>query len=112
VDLATGRVALFDKALGRDVCRDMEVAALEERGGNYIGKEPPSGRTIVSMVDSVEVLENNPVRGVMLIKSHIADIAITQRLTLYHCLKQLDIENAVEWRSAKPALFVCASCSR
>lgn len=102
VDLATGRVTLFDKVLGRDVCRDMEVVALEERGGNYIGKEPPSGRTIVSMVDSVEVLENNPVRAVALIKSRIADIPTTQRLTLYQGIKQLDIENTVEWRSAKP----------
>lgn len=102
VDLATGRVTLFDKALNRDVCRDMEVVALEERGGNYIGKEPPSGRTIFSMVDSVEVLENNPVRAVVLIKSRIADIPITQRLTLYQGLKQLDIENTVEWRTQKP----------
>jgi len=102
VDLATGRATLFDKALGHDVCRDMEVVALEERGGNYIGKEPPSGRTIVSMVDSVEVLENNPVRAVVLIKSRIADIPITQRLTLYQGLKQLDIENTVEWRSVTP----------
>jgi alpha-mannosidase len=102
VDLATGRVTLFDKALGRDVCRDMEVVALEERGGNYIGKEPPSGRTIVSMVDSVEVLENNPVRAVVLIKCRIADIPITQRLTLYQGLKQLDIENVIEWRSLRP----------
>lgn len=102
VDLATGRATLFDKVLGRDVCRDMEVVALEERGGNYIGKEPPSGRTIASMVDSVEVLENNPVRAVVLIKSRIADIPITQRLTLYQGIKQLDIENTVEWRSARP----------
>ena len=102
VNLATGRVTLFDKALGRDVCWDMEVVALEERGGNYIGKEPPSGRTIVSMVDSVELLENNPVRAVVLIRSRIADIPIAQRLTLYQGLKQLDIENTVEWRSARP----------
>lgn len=102
VDLATGRVTLFDKALNRDVCRNMEVVALEERGGNYIGKEPPSGRTIVSMVDSVEVLENNPVRAVVEIKNRIADIPITQRLTLYQSVKQLDIENTIEWRSARP----------
>jgi len=102
IDLATGRITLFDKALGRDVCRDMDVVALEERGGNYISKEPPSGRTIVSMVDSVEVLENNPVRAVVLIKTRIADIPIMQRLTLYQGLKQLDIENTVEWRSMRP----------
>ncbi len=42
IDRATGRVSLFDKELNQEVCRDMEVAALEERGGNYIGIEPPA----------------------------------------------------------------------
>lgn len=98
VDRATGRVTLFDKALGCDVCRDMEVTALEERGGNYIGIEPPSGRTIFSLVDGVAVEENNAVRAVVRIDLRIADIVITQRLTLYRDVKRLDIENTVDWR--------------
>ena len=97
VDRATGRVTLFDKALGCDVCRDMEVSAQEERGGNYIGIEPPSGRTILSVVDGMAVEENNAVRAVVRINLRIADILITQRLTLYRDVKRLDVENTVDW---------------
>ncbi len=86
VERATGRVALFDRALQREVCRDLEVTALEERGGNYIGVEPPSGRTHIALVDDVVVEETNCVRAVIRITSRIADIPITQRLTLYHDL--------------------------
>jgi len=101
VDRATGRVTLFDKALRHDVCADMEIAALEERGGNYISVEPPSGRTLLSTVDNVAVEENNAVRAVVRISSRLADIPITQRLTLYHALKRLDIENIVVWEKAR-----------
>lgn len=101
VDRATGRARLFDKALQRDVCAEMEVAALEERGGNYIGIEPPTGRTLFSLVEGVTVEENNAVRAVVRLDLRIADIAIAQRLTLYHGLKRLDIENTVDWRSPR-----------
>jgi len=101
VDRATGRVTLFDIALSRDVCRDIEIVATEERGGNYIGIEPPSGRTIYSLVDSVAVEENNPVCAVVRINGRIADIPITQRLTLYRDAKRLDVENTVEWKTPR-----------
>ena len=101
VDRATGRVALLDKSLGRDVCRDMEIVATEERGGNYIGIEPPSGRIIASSVDNVAVEENNAVRAAVRINSRIADIPITQRLTLLAGLKRLDVENTVEWKTPR-----------
>ena len=101
VDRATGRATLFDKALGRDVCRDMEISALEERGGNYIGIEPLSGRTICSLVDGVAVEENNAVRAVVRVNLRIADITIAQRLTLYRDLRRLDVENTVDWESPR-----------
>jgi alpha-mannosidase len=101
VDRATGRVTLFDKALACDVCREMEVVGVEERGGNYIGVEPPSGRTLVRTVDDVTVEENNPVRTVVRIDGRVADIAITQRFTLYRALKRLDVENTVDWRTPR-----------
>ena len=100
VDKATGRVTLFDKALNRDVARDMEIAALEERGGNYIGIEPLSGRTIYNTVDRLEVEENNGVRATLKIIGRIADIPVIQRLSLWKQLKRLDIENTVDWRRA------------
>jgi alpha-mannosidase len=101
VDKATGRVTLFDKALQRDVVKDMEIVAVEERGGNYIGIEPPSGRTLFSSIDGVEVEENNAVRAVMRITGRIADVPLTQRLILYRDAKRLDIENTVEWRASR-----------
>jgi alpha-mannosidase len=77
----------------------MEVSALEERGGNYIGVEPTSGRTIVGVVDDIRIEENNEIRTVVRIATHVADIPVVQRLALYNDLKRLDIENTVEWKS-------------
>ncbi len=97
VDKATGRVAIFDKALGRDICRDMEIVAVEERGGNYIGIEPLSGRTIPNLIDAIELEENNPVRAVIRLSGRIADIPIVQRVMIYRGLNRVDIENTIEW---------------
>jgi alpha-mannosidase len=101
IDRATGRATLYDKELKTDVCRDMEVVANEERGGNYIGIEPLSGRTLLASVDKVVIEENNPVRAIARIESRIADILITQRLILPQALKRLEIENTVEWKSPR-----------
>lgn len=101
VDRATGRATLFDKDLNRDVCRDLEIVATEERGGNYIGIEPVSGRVIPSLVDEIVLEETNAVRAVIRINSRIADIPVTQRLTLYAGVKQLDVENTVEWKTPR-----------
>jgi alpha-mannosidase len=101
VDRATARVTLFDKGLNADVCRNMEIIASEERGGNYIGIEPLSGRTLLASVDEVSLEENSPVRAVVRIKSRIADIEITQRLALPKDLKRLEIENTVTWKTPR-----------
>jgi Glycosyl hydrolases family 38 N-terminal domain/Glycosyl hydrolases family 38 C-terminal domain/Glycosyl hydrolases family 38 C-terminal beta sandwich domain len=101
VDRATGRMTLSDKALNRDVVKDMEISALEERGGNYVGIEPLSGRTIYSSIDRVEMEENNAVRATMRISGRIADTTFTQRLSLWKELKRLDIENTINWRTVR-----------
>jgi hypothetical protein len=101
VDKATGRVTLFDKDLGRDVCKNMEIVGNEERGGNYIGIEPLSGRTILASVDNVAVEENSPVRAIVRINCRIADIMMTQRLILPKDLKRLDVENTIEWKTPR-----------
>jgi alpha-mannosidase len=79
----------------------MEIVATEERGGNYIGIEPASGRVIPSLVDDVVLEETNAVRAVVRIHSRIADIPITQRLVLYQDLKQLDVENTIKWKTPR-----------
>lgn len=101
IDRATGRGALFDKSLGCDVTKDMEISAVEERGGNYVGVEPLTGRSLYSTIDSVEVEENNGVRATLRITGRIADTRFEQRLSLWKELKQLDIENKIEWRTAR-----------
>ncbi len=101
IDKPTGRVTVFDKELNREVLREAEVAGVEERGGNYIGIEPLSGRTIPAVVDRISVEENNPVRAVLKVEGRIADIAITQRWMLYSGAKRVDLENTVEWKSPR-----------
>jgi alpha-mannosidase len=101
VDKATGRVAVFDKELSREVCKDLEIVGVEERGGNYIGIEPLSGRTIFNSISQVEVEEDNAVRAVMKITGQIADIPIIQRLILYRGLKRLDLENTLTWKGPR-----------
>ncbi len=101
VDRATGRVSLFDKQLNRAVATDMEIAGVEERGGNYIGVEPLTGRTIPNSVRAIELEENTPVRAVLRIDGVVSDIPVSQRLTLYRELKRLDIENRVVWKEPR-----------
>lgn len=103
VDRAVGRIEIFDKELARVVAKDLEIAASEERGGNTLSVEPQTGRTIVNVISSVEIEENNPVRAVVRISGDIAGIPITQRLTLYQALKRIDLENSVDW---KPGRFL------
>lgn len=98
VDKATGRVSVFDKDLGRTIAKDLEIVAREERGGNYIGVEPLSGRVIPNLVTSVAMESNGPVQTVVRIAGRIADIPIVQRLHLYAGMKRIDIENTVVWR--------------
>jgi alpha-mannosidase len=101
VDRATGRVSVFDKQLSRNVCQNMEIVAVEERGGNYIGVEPPTGRSFFTAVRNVELEENNAIRAVMKISGEVAGIPVIQRLMLYGGLRRLDIENTVEWKEPR-----------
>ncbi len=101
IDTATGSVALFDKALGRDVVKGMEIVAQEERGGNYIGVEPLTGRIIPNANITTMVEENNAVRTVVRIKGTISDIPVVQRLIFYRGLKRLDVENTIEWKEPR-----------
>src|SRR5262249_46678832 len=57
LDRVTGAITLFDKDLDRIVAKDMGIVASEERGGDSLSKEVPSGRTLVNTVTHVEVEE-------------------------------------------------------
>jgi alpha-mannosidase len=97
VDRATGRITLLDKELDRVVVKDMEIAALEQRGGDTLSNERPSGRTLINSVNRVEVAENNSTRTVIRIEGELAGTPVTQRMFLYSGLKRVDMENTVDW---------------
>jgi alpha-mannosidase len=101
VDRATGRVGIWDRSLNRMVVQDIEIAASEERGGDDLSLIPPTGRTIVNLISSVELEENGPVQTVMRITGDIAGVPVVQRVTLYQGLKRVDLEDRVDWKPGR-----------
>ena len=101
VDRATGRIGIWDKELNRTVVNDIEIAALEERGGDGLSVIPLTGRTIINVISSVELQENGPVQTVMRIAGEVGDTPIVQQLTLYQGLKKVDVEDRVDWRPGR-----------
>ena len=103
LDRATGRIDIFDKDLNRSVASQLEISASEERGGNSLYIEPRTGRTIINVISSVELEENNSVRTVVRIAGDLAGVPIAQRLIVYHGIKRIDLENTIDW---KPGHFM------
>ncbi len=101
VDRATGRIDVFDKELNRAVSKGIEIAASEERGGDDQNVILLSGRTIVNVVDAVELVENSPVRAVLRINGNVGGTAITQRLTLYRGIKKIDLDDTIDWKPGR-----------
>jgi alpha-mannosidase len=98
VDRSTGRITVFDKELGRDVAKDIEITGAEERGGDSLSVEPLTGRTIIFTVQRVELEENNAVRTILRIEGSVGNVPITQRVVLYGALKRVDLETVVDWK--------------
>lgn len=94
VDRATGRLTVVGEELNRAVAKDMEITAAEQRGGDTLNLERPSGRTIDNTPERVAVKKNNPVRTVVRIDGNIDGVPVIQKLTLYRRLKPIDVENA------------------
>jgi len=97
IDRATGSLTLFDHELGCVVLGEMEIAGLEERGGDTLSKDLLTGRKIVFLPASIELEENSSVRAVIQISGTLGGIPVTQRLVLYAELKRLDLETTVHW---------------
>lgn len=101
VDRATGQITIFDKELTRVVATNLEMVAVEVRGGDTLSKIPRSGRILLNTVSQVDIEENNPVRTIVRLKCDLAGIGITQKLFLYGGLKRIDLENTVDWKADK-----------
>ena len=101
VERATGRIDIFDKDLNQTVSQGIEVAAAEERGGDDQNIILPSGRTIIHVIDSVELEENGPSQTVLRIDGQVGGVAIVQRLSLYRGIKKIDIEDTIDWKPGR-----------
>jgi alpha-mannosidase len=101
VERATGRIEVFDKELNQTVSKGIEIAAAEERGGDDQNIILPSGRTIINVIDSVELEENGPSRTVLRINGNVGGVPIVQRLSLYRGIKKIDVENTIDWKPGR-----------
>jgi len=101
LDKATGSVTVVDKELGQEIVKEAGIVGIEERGTNNVQKEIDTGRTVPFAPNDTQVEENNAVRAVLRVSGWIADIPIQQRLILYQGLRQLDIENSLDWREPR-----------
>jgi alpha-mannosidase len=50
IDRATGLTDVFDKELNRDVLKNAQISASEERGGNSLSIEPPCNRRLPNRI--------------------------------------------------------------
>jgi hypothetical protein len=64
------------KNLNQTVSKGIEIAASEERGGDDQNIILPSGRTIINVIDSVELEENSPIRAVLRINGNVGGTPI------------------------------------
>jgi alpha-mannosidase len=101
VERATGRIDIFDKDLNQIVSKGIEISAEEERGGDDQNIILRSGRTIINVIDSIELEENSPVRTVLRIKGNVGGTPIIQRLTLYRGIKKIDLDNTIAWKPGR-----------
>jgi alpha-mannosidase len=101
VERATGRIEIFDKDLNQTVSKGIEIAAAEERGGDDQNIILPSGRTIINVIDSVELEENGPSKTVLRINGHVGGVPIVQRISLYRGIKKIDMENTIDWKPGR-----------
>lgn len=101
VDRRTGRLEIFDKQLNRIMCKDAEIVGMETRGGDAISVFPYTGRTIPNVVDSVELSQNGSAETVLQIRGSVAGEPVTQQVTLYRDIPQIDIENTVDWKPGR-----------
>jgi alpha-mannosidase len=101
VERATGRMEIFDKDLNQSVSKGIEIVASEESGGDDQNIILPSGRTIINVIDSVELEENSPVRTVLRIQGTVGGIPIVQRISLYRGVKRIDLDNTIDWKPGR-----------
>jgi alpha-mannosidase len=97
IERATGRIDVFDKELNQFATKGMEIIGTEEKGGDDQNIFILSGRSIVNVIDSIDVEENSSIRTILCIRSNVGEIPVEQRITLWRGLKKIDLANTIHW---------------
>lgn len=97
----TGELSLFDKIHGRMLFEHAAIIGLEERRGEYIYKMELSGRVMPSLIDSIDVVENNAVYCMIEIRGSVYGEPFVQKIRIAAAEPVIDIENTVDWRKIR-----------
>ncbi len=97
----TGELQLTDRRTGRVLFDRMSIRALEEKRGEYIYQMELTGRVFPALIDSIEVMENNPVYCRVRIAGSVCGIRFEQDITLPAEEPVVEIENTVHWEKVR-----------
>ena len=97
----TGEMKLIDKRTERTLFDKISIRALEEKRGEYIYWMDLSGRVFPSVIDKVEVTENNPVYCRIRIDGSVCGVRFEQHITLPAEEPVLEIKNIIYWEKVR-----------
>lgn len=97
---------IYDKTAGREILKEGKagnvIVSYEDRPHNYDAWDLNDYYTEkaweIDEVESAEVLENGPVRGVLRIARKYLKSTIVQDIILYAQIARIDIVNRIEWK--------------
>lgn len=97
---------IFDKRAGREVLKPGQrgnvLVTYEDRPHNFDAWDVNHYYTEKSWeindLDSLEVVENGPVRGTVKLVRHYLDSEIVQYISIYREIPRIDIRNEIDWK--------------
>ncbi|MDY4670011.1 MAG: glycoside hydrolase family 38 C-terminal domain-containing protein [Oliverpabstia sp.] len=97
---------IFDKKAQREVLKEGQagnvIVSYEDRPHNYDAWDVNNYYTEkswdIDQVESMEVVENGPVRACVKVERKYLDSVITQYIFIYKDLARIDIKNVVDWK--------------
>ncbi|WP_312370403.1 alpha-mannosidase [Lachnoclostridium sp.] len=96
----------YDKIAHRDILKQNEcgnvIMSYEDRPHNFdawdLAIYYPEKSWEITQVDSIEVIEEGPVRGVLAITRSYLNSKIIQYITIYNQIPRVDIKNCIDWK--------------
>lgn len=97
---------IFDKTANREILKPGQagnvIVSYEDRPHNYDAWDVNNYYTEkswdIDQVESMEVVENGPVRACVKVERKYLDSVITQYIYLYKELARIDIRNVIDWK--------------